>query len=284
MPKSWRDRVRFSVRALMIFVLILGVFLGWIVYRAQVQRDAVAAIRRADGLVRYQWEYNNGVLIKNGKPWWPQWFVRLLGIDYFGHATLVFAPQASDVDLIHIANLSSIEKLAVPGSPVTDAGMARLQGLNNLQNLVIFSTQIGDSGLTHITGLTTLRVLDLRETRISDAGLVSLKRLINLQDLSLAETAISDSGLAHISGLVSLRNLNLDDTRISDAGLVSLKGLTNLQRLSLDKTEVTDAGLEHLKSMNSLRFIWLRNTKVSDIGVKELQRALPNATIWQYHP
>ena len=69
-----------------------------------------------------------------------------LGIDYFGQPTLVFAPKATDVDLNHIASLSSIEKFGVPGAPVTDAGMARLHGLNDLQNLVLFSTQIGTLG------------------------------------------------------------------------------------------------------------------------------------------
>ena len=44
-------RVQSSVRALMALVLALGVGLGWFVHRAQVQRDAVAAILRAGGRV-----------------------------------------------------------------------------------------------------------------------------------------------------------------------------------------------------------------------------------------
>ena len=146
-------------------------------------------------MVRYQWEYNKGASIKNGKPWWPKWLVGLLGIDYFGHVTLAHAGRCSDDDLFHIASLSRLERLSIPGSSVTDVGMERLQGLNNLQSLIIFSTKIGDAGLVNLSGLSNLRVLELRETRISDAGLVNLKGLTNLQDLYLEDTAISDAGL-----------------------------------------------------------------------------------------
>jgi hypothetical protein len=148
---SWRHRLRFSVRGLMLLVLIFGALLAWIVYLAQVQRATVASIRRADGLVRYHWEYHNGAFVRNGKPWWPQWLIRLVGIDYFGHATFVFATRATDADLINIVKLGRLERLVVPGTSVTDAGMARLQGLNYLESLIIFNTQIGDSGLAHLT-------------------------------------------------------------------------------------------------------------------------------------
>ena len=54
--KIWRRWLRLSVRGLMILVLILGGGLGWIVHRAKTQRVAVAAIEKAGGWVRYDWE------------------------------------------------------------------------------------------------------------------------------------------------------------------------------------------------------------------------------------
>ena len=63
-PLRWRTRpkdrpnrnpprrlLRLSVRALMVVVLVLAVVLGWFVHRAQVQREAVAAIEKAGGKV-----------------------------------------------------------------------------------------------------------------------------------------------------------------------------------------------------------------------------------------
>jgi hypothetical protein len=44
-------------------VLIIGGGLGWLVYCARAQREAVAAIEAADGKVYYDWEWQ-------GDPCW----------------------------------------------------------------------------------------------------------------------------------------------------------------------------------------------------------------------
>ena len=51
-----RRRYRLSVQAVMAVVLILAVLLGWFVRRAQVQREAVAAIEKSGGQVVYYWQ------------------------------------------------------------------------------------------------------------------------------------------------------------------------------------------------------------------------------------
>ncbi len=48
--------VRISVRALIIMVLTIGGGLGLVVRQSQTQRDAVAAITKAGGIVQYDWE------------------------------------------------------------------------------------------------------------------------------------------------------------------------------------------------------------------------------------
>ncbi|MFI5456455.1 MAG: hypothetical protein ACHRXM_13480 [Isosphaerales bacterium] len=47
----------------MILVLVLGGGLGWIVHRAQIQRDAVAAIQRAGDSAFYEWDFRDGVIL-----------------------------------------------------------------------------------------------------------------------------------------------------------------------------------------------------------------------------
>jgi hypothetical protein len=61
-PHPWRRFLRFSVRGLIVIVIVVGVALGWIVREAHIQRDAVAAIEKAGGSVRYDWE-----------SWVPKW-------------------------------------------------------------------------------------------------------------------------------------------------------------------------------------------------------------------
>jgi hypothetical protein len=56
--RSWRRYLRFSVRGLIVLVLVVGAGLGWTVRSARIQRDAVAAIERAGGSVGYHFQWD----------------------------------------------------------------------------------------------------------------------------------------------------------------------------------------------------------------------------------
>jgi hypothetical protein len=86
--RPWRGILRLSVRWLIVLVLVIGVWLGWIVRSARIQREAVAAIMRDGGSV---WRSNDWTPIPGGKSWAPQWLVDFVGVDsilthYHGHS------------------------------------------------------------------------------------------------------------------------------------------------------------------------------------------------------
>ena len=87
--RPWRRFLRFSVRWLIVLVLVIGAGLSWLVRSARIQREAVAAIEKAGGEVHFDWERKNGTVVPGGKLWEPARFVKLLGVDYFGHVTYV---------------------------------------------------------------------------------------------------------------------------------------------------------------------------------------------------
>ena len=129
-------RVRWTVRNLMIFVLILGGGIGWVVHRARDQRDAVAAIQAAGGEVIYDWERNEGWYNSGGTPIWPRWLVDRLGVDYFGNVVGVEMFVGSDAELVAIGRLSRLETISLNGSRVTDAGLRHLAGLSHFRHLL----------------------------------------------------------------------------------------------------------------------------------------------------
>jgi hypothetical protein len=86
--RPWGRFLRFSVRGLIVLVLVIGGWFGWIVRSARLQREAVAAITKAGGTVTYNWEWRNGKSTPGGKPWAPKRLVDLLGVDYFGHVRM----------------------------------------------------------------------------------------------------------------------------------------------------------------------------------------------------
>jgi hypothetical protein len=172
-PHPWRRLLRFSVRGLIVFVVVVGAGLGWIVRQAQIQRDAVAAITRAGGWAAYDWQWRGGKMISEGTPWAPGWLVDLIGVDYFDHVTAVGFPETSGV---------------------TDATLAHVGSLTRLQVLYVNSPSLSDAWLVHLKGLTKLSGLDLSGTHITDAGLAHLKGLIKLTNLSLFGTQVTDAG------------------------------------------------------------------------------------------
>jgi hypothetical protein len=207
--EAWRRRLRLSVRGLILLVLAIGAGLGWMVHRAHLQRDAVAAIRRAGGTIGYEWEVQHGYFVpgsQRARPRAPGWLVDRVGVDYFGSVLFVdLLKRGSDADLVLVGNLSRLESLGLNWTPLTDAGLA------------------------YLTGLTRLRELALMQTRITDAGLAHLRGLTSLEDLWLADTRITDAGLAHLTGLTRLRQLWLKGTQVTDAGVGELRrALPNL--------------------------------------------------------
>jgi internalin A len=251
-----RRYLRLSVRSLIVLVLMAGAWLGWLVRGARVQRNAVAAIEKAGGRVMYDWQWRDGTIVPNGKPWLPQWFVDHLGVDYFHDVSrVVFPAKASDAEMAHLGNLTRVDTLVLDPSNVSDRELAQLDRLKNLRWLTI-STSIGstDTRIMPLKVLTRLRGLNLDQTDVTDAGLKHLNHFTGLELLGLAGTEISDAGLANLGGLTALKHLFLDRTQVSDEGLVRLKPLTNLAQVQLKATKVTDAGVAELKkSVPNLR-------------------------------
>jgi Leucine-rich repeat (LRR) protein len=59
--------------------------------------------------------------------------------------------------------------------PVTDAGLVHLAGITSLQRLVLSGTRITDRGLSNLYGLSNLRELHLEGTSVTGVGIVKLQ-------------------------------------------------------------------------------------------------------------
>jgi internalin A len=221
--RPWRRFLRFSVRRLIVLVLLTGGWLGWTVRQASIQRDAVAAITKDGGNFSYDWEWRDGKSM-GGIPLAQRWLVDRIGVDYFGHVTRV---------------------TLFPGA--TDGVLVKVGRLNQLQELNLYRSSVSDAGLSHLKGLTELTTLYLGQTAVTDAGLAHVRGLANLREFCVDSTNVSDAGLAHLNRLSKLTKLDLRDTQVTDAGPVHVRGLTNLTRLELERSLVTNAGIKELK-------------------------------------
>jgi hypothetical protein len=179
--------------------MVFGGWLGWIVHRAHVQRDAVAVIQRAGGIAFYDSEFKDGMFVpvsQHARPWAPIWLVDLIGRDYFGHVVYVnLHNRGSDAVLIHVGNLSRLEVLSLYRTPVTDTGLAQIGRLTCLKELALGWTKITDAGLMHLRSVKNLKELWLQDTQVTDAGFVHLRNLTSLWRLNVEGTQVTNRGV-----------------------------------------------------------------------------------------
>jgi internalin A len=219
-------RVQFTVRRMIALISIIGCGLGWVVHRAHVQRDAVAAIRRAGGYVRYDWMFPGDRYNPNATVPAPKWLVDLIGIDYFGNVVWVIfriGKGGSDAELAQAATFDRLGVLVVHSSRITDAGLEHLRSLTGLGDLCLRNSKISDNGLVNLEGMLKLEGLDLNNTNISDDGLVHIKKLKAILTLDLGNTAVSDIGIEHLKQLTKLQDISLRGTKVTDAGVAALR-------------------------------------------------------------
>ncbi len=61
---------------------------------------------------------------------------------------------------------------------MTDIGLVHLKELKSLESLSLFNTKVTDMGLVHLRGLTRLRWLDLEGTPVTKAGVRGLRKVL----------------------------------------------------------------------------------------------------------
>jgi hypothetical protein len=87
--KRNRARLSISLRGLMLLVLVLGIWMGWTINRAESRRKAVTALKKNGAIVLYDYESMRGIKTPTATQWVPAWLRSRLGDDYFHNVTYV---------------------------------------------------------------------------------------------------------------------------------------------------------------------------------------------------
>ncbi len=282
-------RLRLHPKVLLATGLLALVAIAWFAvrfHRARTQAKAVTEIKRLGGWVFYDCRYTEDGRLKSAKPAGPRWLRRWLGADVFGHVhgvrltetanleglgdfQLVNRPchGVTDAAIAPLATLIDLEWLALNGAPVTDDGIAHLARLSRLQRLWLDDTNISSSGLRHLSCLTVLKTLSLRGTGANNSGLEHIQGLHRLEILLASNTKIGDAGLVHLRGMHQLTALDVDHTDCTLSGIVEL--LVVLQNRELaDALNV--AGLAKRDEAGNVVSLDLSTIRVTDAGLRHL--------------
>jgi hypothetical protein len=201
--KSRRRWFQYSLRTLLLAMLLASIGMSWItirVQRARRQKAAVEEIRKLGGEVTYDYEYPQpgpGSSWRAPQPPGLAPLRNLLGEDFF-----------TDV----------VEVTFHDGSRFTDADLACLQAFPRLTDLTLANANVTDAGLERVRGLSNLRKLCLRGNQFTDKSLTCLQGLTSLEELVLLNTQITDAGLQHIIKLNRLTLLRHDSRHVTPEG------------------------------------------------------------------
>jgi hypothetical protein len=191
--------------------------------------------------------------------------------EHLGHiATLeslnVISTKFNDEWMPHIAKLRRLKTLRFTNNgKLTDAGMAQLAGLKNLESFSFVGTAMTGKAYAKFDGFTKLVKVSHRGSRIDDAGLKELcDHLPNLESISLAHAQFTDAGAPNLAKLTKLKGLEIGTSKATPQALVHLAKLP-LEYLQLGEGFESAASIPLIKDIPTLRRLTLTSgTKLTD--------------------
>ena len=202
----------------------------------------------------------------------------------------------TDADVAEIAKLRTVNEMEIVADRLTDAGLASLAGLRNLQVLHLEGTTMmtdeglrslgtlpklrhlrlsgpfTDKGLAYLIALPSLKALWLETPNTTEEGLRHLAQCQSLERLCVPWLdTITDRGIAYLKSMPKLRALGVGDARSLDAGVTALASVSNVEVLALKGSPaLTDSALKPLASMPKLRALEIYNSRITEQGLTNL--------------
>jgi eukaryotic-like serine/threonine-protein kinase len=205
----------------------------------------------------------------------------------------------------------NLTELALPGTQVSDAGLAQFKGCKQLTYLLLNNTQVSDAGLESLKDCKDLKYLFLQNTKVAATGVDSLRKTLPQCKIewnggtiepqtSLDPNREAAEYVLSIGGMVQINEASRDlkavselpketfqlttvkltgNNQISDAGMVFFDDCINLKQLDLSHTRITDAGLAHIKDCKEMADLNVVNTKISATGFNNLKQTFPRCKI-----
>jgi Leucine Rich repeat len=175
-----------------------------------------------------------------------------------------------------------LRSLSVGGYGFKDAHLQTITCITSLERLHVNHTAVTDEGLAQLPRLHNLKELRLEicSSKVTDECLKAIGALPRLETLRLESYHVTGAGFKDFKCKSRLRKVDLMKCRITDDGLQPLAEFPELEELILTcDYRVTDKGIQHLSHLKHLRELGVSDTRVTIDGAAELRRSLPDLLI-----
>lgn len=184
----------------------------------------------------------------------------------------IVADRLTDAGLASIAKLRNLQVLHLEGAPMmTDEGLKALATLPRLRHLRL-SGPFTDQGLAYLATAPSIKAMWLETPRATEDGLRHLSQIPSLERLTVPWLdLITHRSMVFLRAMPRLKALGVGDASNSDAGLVALTSLSNLEVLALKGgPALTDNGLTSLAAMPKLRALEIYHNRITEQGLASL--------------
>jgi hypothetical protein len=174
----------------------------------------------------------------------------------------IISTKFNDDWMAPISKLTNLKVLRFTNNgKLTDAGMAQLAGLKNLETFSFVGTQMTGKAYARFEGFTKLTRVSHRGSSIDDEGLRQLSdHLPNLESLSLAHAKFTDVGAPHLAKLTKLKGLEVGAAKATSQSLRHIAKLP-LEYLQLGEGFDSGACFPLIKDIGTLRRLTLTNAQ-----------------------
>jgi hypothetical protein len=197
------------------------------------------------------------------------------------HLEYLYIEDARNLDLagFHcIARLRSLRKLKLCGGRFSDADLAPLTALVNLEELSLSEcNQLQGTFCKYLIDLSRFRRLSLGQ-QASDQGLRSIGRLLTLNELFLTGP-FTDVGMETLIELKNLTTFSVVSDRITANGVAMAAELPKLDHFYLDTLPLADDIVAPLIGCSVLEWMVFTRSALSDAALQELRDGLPKCLI-----
>lgn len=163
-----------------------------------------------------------------------------------------------------------IQITLLPGWKGGDKGLALLEKIERVDELMLDCPGIDDHAVQDLTGLSPLKALHLRRTHFSASAIRELAVVPKLHLLSLEGLNATDEALGAIEGFDLSWLIVGENPSVTDDGLKYVGSQQNLLSLRLAGSKITGATLGQLSCLDSLRELVLSGTSITDAGLAQL--------------
>ena len=165
-PKRRRRWYQFSLRTLMLFMVVCAVGSAWVGSKLEATRREQAVVAKLESVGGWV-EYHD----IDGPSWVTKHFHRVRAV-YLNETRVLTG------DILHLDQMDDSDLRALDWLKVTDDTLVPLKDLMRLEYLGLSGSQITDVGLEYLNEMTSLAMLWLENTQVTDEGVEKLQQAL----------------------------------------------------------------------------------------------------------